>query len=557
MTEEDFLKDLRKGTVNLRDVSQLDHMQKLVQGGLFPFSVATRFKFSSLEEVEVYKDDPIRLGLEEHTPQELFELYCFSFFNEACPNAYGVWREEFSNSIDTILGSYHREWFPKWGNDVVPDVLNKLMTDEPLVDIRPGDTVSTPAPLVENMLDGLKDLEKTVVDPSVGLGCFLLDAKRRKMLHGLSEKQAIESVRGHEKCARRAYIAAALLDPNEVCDRTNIFIGEPLRALRNPKTRGHLLNTSVVGNFPFQEPTGKKGTATIDLSGQFVELIGECKPSLTIVVIPEKKTSKVANTLADNGLMYTKRLGRSSFPGINLDICYVIVDPDHTGTSKLEDADGVVVDVKKGDFIPNILPSISLFEKTKEACAERSLGDIFSGAGAGVSSGLHNGLIKELPTVPLSNPDAIEIVLTPVQRVIVSKKDLKRARSKDTKAKTKHLDVLAGYNKHKVILGSAASRTALGNITLADPSQVCGWTACRLETGSREESENLKSYMETGFVRALVYSLKTATANSKTGIFNHIPLVDLSVQWTDKALYSLFNLTEQEIVLVEKLSSSA
>jgi site-specific DNA-methyltransferase (adenine-specific) len=67
---------------------------------------------------------------------------------------------------------------------------------------------------------------------------------------------------------------------------------------------------------------------------------------------------------------------------------------------------------------------------------------------------------------------------------------------------------------------------------------------------TREEAENLASYLETRFVRFLV-SLRRSAERLSPDDFKFVPLPDLSEPWTDEKLYAKYGLTEMEILCIE------
>ena len=68
---------------------------------------------------------------------------------------------------------------------------------------------------------------------------------------------------------------------------------------------------------------------------------------------------------------------------------------------------------------------------------------------------------------------------------------------------------------------------------------------------TREEAENLVSYVNCKFTRYLIRTTYSSVHVSKDN-FKFVPLVDLKRSWTDKALYSYFGLTDDEVNIIEK-----
>jgi len=68
---------------------------------------------------------------------------------------------------------------------------------------------------------------------------------------------------------------------------------------------------------------------------------------------------------------------------------------------------------------------------------------------------------------------------------------------------------------------------------------------------TKKEAENLVSYVNCKFTRYLIRTTYSSVHVSKDN-FKFVPLVDLKRSWTDKALYSHFRLTDDEVNIIEK-----
>lgn len=69
---------------------------------------------------------------------------------------------------------------------------------------------------------------------------------------------------------------------------------------------------------------------------------------------------------------------------------------------------------------------------------------------------------------------------------------------------------------------------------------------------SREEANNLCSYIKTKFVRLLV-ATKTSTQSTPPDAFQFVPLQDFYHPWTDEMLYKKYGLTDEEIAFIESM----
>ena len=69
---------------------------------------------------------------------------------------------------------------------------------------------------------------------------------------------------------------------------------------------------------------------------------------------------------------------------------------------------------------------------------------------------------------------------------------------------------------------------------------------------SKEEAENLISYINTKFFRFLVLQKKN-TQNCPRSVFEFVPMQDFSKSWSDETIYKKYSLTKKEINYIESL----
>ena len=96
-------------------------------------------------------------------------------------------------------------------------------------------------------------------------------------------------------------------------------------------------------------------------------------------------------------------------------------------------------------------------------------------------------------------------------------------------------------------------RRVISKIDLLPPGTIC--TETYLVIGSYDsefEAVNLISYMKTKFFRFLLSQLMYSHSITKD-TYSLIPILEMSLSWTDELLYSKFGLKKEEIALVESL----
>lgn len=114
--------------------------------------------------------------------------------------------------------------------------------------------------------------------------------------------------------------------------------------------------------------------------------------------------------------------------------------------------------------------------------------------------------------------------------------------------------------KYKVLL----SRPISGNmetppfkvmalLKVLAPKEVCTHTYLTIGAfDAKESAENLKSYLETRFVRFLLLLSVSGMDISKEK-FRFVPAQDFSRSWTDDVLYKKYGLTDEEIAFIESM----
>ena len=91
------------------------------------------------------------------------------------------------------------------------------------------------------------------------------------------------------------------------------------------------------------------------------------------------------------------------------------------------------------------------------------------------------------------------------------------------------------------------------NTFIGEPNSVCTETfvAVGLEDNlNKKQCNNLANYLRTKFARFLL-SLSKISQHGTSKTYRFVPVVDFSEEWTDEKLYAKYNLTQEEIDLIE------
>lgn len=104
--------------------------------------------------------------------------------------------------------------------------------------------------------------------------------------------------------------------------------------------------------------------------------------------------------------------------------------------------------------------------------------------------------------------------------------------------------------------GSGYDDMILGKPFIGEPGSVCSQTFLVIgydperHNFSKTECENIITYIQTKFFRYLV-SIKKKTQNGPRGVYQFVPVQDFTHEWTDEMLYEKYNLSDDEINLIE------
>lgn len=118
-------------------------------------------------------------------------------------------------------------------------------------------------------------------------------------------------------------------------------------------------------------------------------------------------------------------------------------------------------------------------------------------------------------------------------------------------------------NKWKVIIGKATSESAASNkkdstwkiittLEILPPNSVCTFSYfIGGAFSSREEACNCAKYYATKFVRFLLLQC-LSSINISREKFLFVPIQDFSESWSDERLYKKYDLTADEVALIEE-----
>jgi site-specific DNA-methyltransferase (adenine-specific) len=109
-------------------------------------------------------------------------------------------------------------------------------------------------------------------------------------------------------------------------------------------------------------------------------------------------------------------------------------------------------------------------------------------------------------------------------------------------------------NSFKVIVPAANGNNTniiIGKPFISEPNSICTQTYILIDSFNNiKNANNLVKYIKSRFVRFLI-SIRKNTQHSKRDVYKYVPLLDMSLEWTDQMIYQRYNLTKEEIDYIE------
>lgn len=424
---------------------------------------------------------------------------------------------------------------------------------------RLGD-ISTPQIVINSLLEHLDedpvDLIKkgeVIVDPCCGHGSILIEVARRAKLT-IDSKTIAKHLYGfdikHADTARKLLANELDIDVEFV----NIFTEDSLKM----KDLG-IKNFRVIMNPPFNEEPGEvrddAGNSNNSILYQsFVEkFAGTAKQVVSLNPAGWTIKEKDVKKYKDLGLKQVQFLPSKHFPTVTIRSGLTISNfiKDYCGDVRITTEDGTTYDQSRSEAIKNITKETSsIINKLKK---HRTL-DKF--------------ILKGSIIMPKGSKSSIE------RACQIEPKKFKLSPTSQFSKKTlayvgdgKNMSFLytnkeCTYSKfYKVVISGATSKYFLGNVVIIDP----GTGICKnnfLLTFENQAQANLyKNYLDSKLIRFLIKNVKfNDVVNTGTNSWGYIPHININIIENlaqsqdfnlDSYLYKFFDLTEEEIKLIE------
>jgi len=309
----------------------------------------------------------------------------------------------------------------------------------------------------------------------------------------------------------------------------------------------------IIGNPPYQLNTGSTSAQAVPLYHKFIQQAKKLNPRYLTMIIPSRWYSGGmgldefrTEMLNDNRIRKLVDYPNASdcFSGIELrgGVCYFVWDRDNSGECEYTSISNGFVNtiVRNLSEYPTFIrwnQALQIVKKIKNK-KENSLSEIISTVSPfGLPTSLRGKTRAPKDSLTLHSSGGIGYI---------TKSEIKTG-----------TDLI---NKHKVLL----SRPISGNLEVPPfkviallkvlkPKEVC--THTYLIAGGYDNAtmaQNLKSYLETKFVRfLLVQSISGMDISRDKFVF--VPMQNFSESWTDEKLYKKYKLAKEEIEFIESM----
>ena len=314
----------------------------------------------------------------------------------------------------------------------------------------------------------------------------------------------------------------------------------------------------IVGNPPYQLNVGvKKDNYAVPIYQKFIEQAQKLNPRYLVMITPSRwfTGGRGLDVFRKNMLndQHIRKIvdfpdSKECFPGVDVagGVSYFLWDRTYSGLCEFvstHDGKTSVCDRKLNEFtyFPRFNEALSIIHKVVKK-KEKSLSEF-------VSTQTPFGFITTFRGESEPFKDCLELISSG-EITYVARSDVHRSN-----------DLI---DKYKVIISKATCEHAgvpdktgryrvISTNKILEPDQVC--TQSYLVAGffdSRDEADNYLNYLKTSFVRFLLLQALTSQDISKDK-FLWVPIQDFSKEWTDKELYSKYDLTQKEIDFINSM----
>ena len=325
----------------------------------------------------------------------------------------------------------------------------------------------------------------------------------------------------------------------------------------NPEKIFNMKFDVIIGNPPYQlNDGGGTGSSAIPLYHKFVEQAMKLNPRYLSMIIPARwyAGGKGLDEFREN-MLNSKQFKQivdfansaDCFPGVIIagGVCYFLWERDYRGKCIIKNMQG----------------------ETMISSDQRSLSEYSTFVRDNTAVKIIRKVLKNSKSIvpQVHSRNCFNVISSFTGHTNKKEGDivLYSLKGKSYISKHEYMDRDKIVNRYKVVITKAMSGgnkpTQEGNyqvvssLGILNPKEICTETyLCLSDFASKQEAENMISYVKTKFFRFLLLQSLTSINISKDK-FAFVPSVDYSKYWTDEKLYKKYELTVDEIAFVESM----
>ena len=370
---------------------------------------------------------------------------------------------------------------------------------------------------------------------------------------------------------------------NKITNQPDLFIGKVTNGInywKNNTLEENMKFNAIVGNPPYQRAEGSDSSTTNSslasaIYPQFITIARSIRPSYLSMIVPSRWMSKMGRGVKEEWVdeliscnhfvcIHDYLDSSEVFPGVDIKggVNYFLYQEDYSGPcnhflhqngeirlmNSYLNASGagiVIRDSKALSIIQKVIAVEGNYYKEKNFSQMVSAPDHFGKHTEGILTSNWKGYSMDA-SEEYSIKYYLNRRLEPRGYAWVKVSDIPRNRQT--------------IPLHKIYIPKASSggtdTMIVGGAFYGEPGSICSQTYMVIAYDqtkhkyTREECENIISYLNTKFFRYLV-SIKKKTQDVVCGVFQFVPLQDWSKPWTDTELYRKYHLTSEEIDYIE------